>query len=221
MSLFRRRLMLSTANNSKYVQDRIILFSDAEWGLDGTTLKNLVGDNYDLTITGSLPYAVKGLTFNAAKTNYINVPAFSELANAEELTFEMAMNLTDIQTTQRILYLPNFFEFFVRTGKINTDLYFDGKRENLTGNANTGFITFAAVFKANEYQKLFINGLEVASTSAVSPSSVPASGSIGQGKGVYPIADGSKFYSMRVYNRALTDDELARNYEIDKQRFGF
>ena len=130
----------------------------------------------------------------------------------------MAMSLTNIQGTQRLLYLKDFFEFFVRKGKINSDLHFDGEpRENLQGDANTGFITFAAVFKANSYQRLFINGVQVASTSAVSPSSVPASGTIG-GNG-YAISGGSKFYSMRVYNRALTNEEIMQNYEIDQARF--
>ena len=202
-----------------YVHDRMISFADAEGGLDGSTLKNLVGKNYDMTITGSLPYADKGLTFNGNTDNHINVPAFSELANTAEVTFEMAVNLTDIETTQRLLFLKDFFEFFVRSGKINSDLHLDGEpRENLQGNANTGFITFAAVFKANSYQRLFINGVQVASTSAVNPSSVPASGTIG-GNG-YAISGGSKFYSMRVYKRALTAEELAQNYEIDQSRFG-
>ena len=201
-----------------YVHDRIVSFTDAEFGLDGSTLKNLAGVNYDMTITGSLPYADKGLTFNGTTDNHINVPEFTELANTAEVTFEMVMNLTDIQNTQRILYLQNFFEFFVRKGKINSDLHLDGEpRENLQGNANTGFITFAAVFKANSYQRLFINGAKVASTSAVSPSSVPASGTIGGNS--HPIADGSKFYSMRVYKRALTNEEIMRNFEIDQARF--
>ena len=201
-----------------YVHDRMISLADAEYGLDGSTLKNLAGDNYDMTITGSLPYADKGLTFNGNTDNHINVPEFTELANTAELTCEMAMNLTNIQGTQRLLYLKDFFEFFVRSGKINSDLHLDGEpRENLQGNANTGFITFAAVFKANSYQRLFINGVKVASTSAVSPSSVPASGTIG-GNG-YAISGGSKFYSMRVYNRALTNEEIMQNYEIDQSRF--
>lgn len=204
-----------------YVHDKMISFTDAEWGLDGTTLKNLIGNaSYDMTITGSLPYTDKGLTFNGTLNNYINVPEFAELANTAELTFEMAMNLTNTQGVQRLLYIKDFFEFFVRRGKINADLHFDGEpRENLQGTVNTGFITFAAVFKANEYQRLFINGVQVASTSAVSPSSVPAAGTIGQGSNHHPIADGSKFYSMRVYKRALTNEEIARNYEIDQARF--
>ena len=203
-----------------YVHDRIISFADADWGLDGSTLKNLVGNDYDMTITGSLPYADKGLTFNGNTDNHINVPAFSELANTEEFTCEMAVNLTNIQATQRILYLKNFFEFFVRNGKINSDLHFDGEpRENLQGTANTRFITFAAVFKANSYQRLFINGMKVATTSALSPSSVPASGTIGGGSG-YAFTGGSKFYNMRVYKRALTNEEIMQNYEIDQARFG-
>ena len=202
-----------------YVHDGMISFTDAEWGLDGSTLKNLAGDNYDMTITGSLPYADKGLTFNGTTDNHINVPEFTELANTAEVTFEMAMNLTNIQDTQRLLFLKDFFEFFARKGKINSDLHLDGEpRENLQGNANTGFITFAAVFKANSYQRLFINGVQVASTSAVSPSSVPIAGTIG-GNG-YAIANGSKFYNMRVYKRALTAEELMQNYEIDQARFG-
>ena len=201
-----------------YAHDGMISFADAECGLDGSTLKNLAGKNYDMTITGSLPYADKGLTFNGNTDNHINVPEFTELANTAEVTFEMAMNLTNIGNTQRLLYLKDFFEFFVRKGKINADLHFDGEpRENLQGTVNTGFITFAAVFKANEYQRLFINGVQVASTSAVNPSSVPASGTIG-GTG-YAISGGSKFYSMRVYNRALTNEEIMQNYEIDQSRF--
>ena len=222
MMLRRRNLMAQKTGYSldSYVHDRIVSFADAEWGLDGSTLKNLVGDDYGMTIIGSLPYADKGLIFNGTADNYIQVPEFTELANTSEFTCEMAMNLTNIQSTQRLLYLRNFFEFFVRKGKINTDLHFDGlPRENLQGTANTGFITFAAVFKANSYQRLFINGVKVANTSAVSPSSVPASGTIGAGSG-YPVADGSKFYNMRVHKRALTEEELAQNYEVDRARFG-
>lgn len=222
MMLRRRNLMVQKTGYSldSYVHDRIVSFADAEWGLNGSILKNLVGDDYDMTITGSLPYADKGLTFNGTSKNYIKVPAFSELANTEEFTCEMAVNLTNIQATQRILFLKNFFEFFVRNGKINTDLLFDGEpRENLQGTANTGFITFAAVFKANSYQRLFINGVKVANTSAVSPSSVPTSGTIGAGSG-HSVANGSKFYNMRVHKRALTDEELAQNYEVDRARFG-
>ena len=203
-----------------YVHDGMISFADAERGLDGSILKNLVGDDYDMTITGSLPYADKGLTFNGNTDNHINVPEFTSLANTEEFTCEMAVNLTNIQATQRILYLKNFFEFFIRSGKLNSDLHFDGEpRENLQGTANIGFITFAAVFKANSYQRLFINGAKVATTSAGSPSSVPASGTIGGGSG-HAFTGGSKFYNIRVYKRALTDKEIARNYEIDKVRFG-
>ena len=28
------------------------------------------------------------------------------------------------------------------------------------------------------------------------------------------------FYSFRIYNRVLTDEEVVHNYEIDKVRFG-
>ena len=196
----------------------MISFADAEFGLDGSTLKNLVGKNYDMTITGSLPYADKGLTFNGTAGNYINVPEFTDLANTAELTFEITMNLTNIQSTQRVLFLEHFFEFYIRNGKLNSDLYFDGTpQEKLVGDVNTGFTTFALVFKANSYQRLFINGVQVESISASSPSSVPSSGMISHNK--YPLANGSKFYNMRVYKRALTNEEIAQNFEIDKARF--
>ena len=27
-------------------------------------------------------------------------------------------------------------------------------------------------------------------------------------------------YSVRIYNRALTDEEISQNYNVDKERFG-
>ena len=75
------------------------------------------------------------------------------------------------------------------------------------------------MFKANEYQKLFINGVEVESTSAGDASSTPAAGTIGQGNGGHPMADGSKFYNLRVYKRALTDEEIKQNYQTDAARY--
>ena len=61
--------------------------------------------------------------------------------------------------------------------------------------------------------------MKVATTSALSPSSVPSSGTIGGGSG-YAFTGGSKFYNIRVYKRALTDEEIAQNFEIDQARFG-
>lgn len=34
------------------------------------------------------------------------------------------------------------------------------------------------------------------------------------------IGGGTKFYCVRFYNRPLTDEEIAHNYAIDKERFG-
>lgn len=199
----------------------MVLLADAEVGFEGSTLKNLAGNSaYNLTINGSLLNEDKGLTFNGVEDNYISVPALTSLANTGEFTCEMVVNLTDIQETQRILFLPQFFEFYARNGYFWTDFLLDvNNRTILKGSANTGFVTLTSVFKANQYQKFYINGVEVASKSAGEPSSTPAAGTIGQGNGGHPMADGSKFYNLRVYKRALTDEEIKQNYQTDAARY--
>ena len=204
-----------------YVHNNLILWADSEYGLNGNIIKNLVDSTkYDLTINGNLPYSNKGLTFNGNVNNYITVPAFDELANTNEFTCEMAIYATNINTTQRILFIYNFFEFFIRYNKAWTDMHFDGlPREQFTGDINRGFNTFTSVYKANEYNKFYVNGIQVASKTAVNPDSTPTIGSIGQGQNKYPAANGTKFYTMRVYNRALSSDEILINRNIDVKRF--
>lgn len=41
-----------------------------------------------------------------------------------------------------------------------------------------------------------------------------------EGSSTYSKWLNGKVYSVRIYNRALTDEEVAHNYEIDKERFG-
>lgn len=37
----------------------------------------------------------------------------------------------------------------------------------------------------------------------------------------YHAGSGNKYYAIRIYNRALTEEEIAHNYEVDRIRFNF
>lgn len=188
---------------------------------DGVTeLFDLSKNGYNATISGTLTYN-DGYVFDGNAANYLTVPATTELNSSEELTYEITFTATDVASTQRLLYSSGWFEIYLRSG-INVDLNFDGTpKEQLTKSPiSTGFNTVSVVFKENEYQKVFVNGVEVYTTTASTNKMNCPIITIGQGGGSYPMASGSKVHAMRAYNRALTADEILENYNLDKGRWG-
>lgn len=188
---------------------------------DGVTeLFDLSNNGYNATITGTLAYD-DGYVFDGNAANYLTVPATSELDSAEELTYEMIWDLANISGTQRLLFSSGL-QMYINGGSFKCDLNFDGTpKEQPSVTATTGLVSLAVVFKANEYQKLFANGVEVATFDAVANTANAPTFYIGQGGGSYPVASGNKFLAMRAYNRALTSDEILENYNLDKGRWDF
>lgn len=231
--LLRRRLLL---DNNKidlgYVSNGLVCFYDAEFNsLDGhkadtTTIQNLISpDTYDLTCNGGLENLYdsdkKGFVFPGTASVNITIPRFASLDNVKECTYEIVLRATDITNTQRILYLPNNMELFYRKG-LNYGLRFDGTVGNyIYSNAPTNVLsTMAGTFKSSDSKKCYLNGVLRNTTAAKAASQTTVTGSIGSGKNIYPLANGSVFYNFRVYNRQLSDNELLQNYNIDKERFG-
>lgn len=187
---------------------------------DGVTeLFDLSKNGYNATITGTLTYN-DGYVFDGNAANYLTLPATPELNSAEELTYEMVWDLANISGTQRLLF-SNGLQMYINGGSFKCDLNFDGTpKEQPMITAQTGLVSLVITFKANEYQKLFMNGVEIASFDAgTNVASAPVF-YIGQGGGSYPAASGNKFLTMRAYSRALTADEILENYNLDKGRWG-
>lgn len=187
---------------------------------DGVTeLFDLSKNGHNTTITGTLTYD-DGYVFDRNAANYLTVPATPKLDNAEELTYEMVWNLEDISGTQRLLFSSGL-QMYINGGSFKCDLNFDGTpKEQPMITAQTGLVSLVVTFKANDYQKLFMNGVEVASFDAATNVASAPVFYIGQGGGSYPVASGNKFLAFRAYNRALTADEILENYNLDKGRWG-
>lgn len=215
-----------------YNNDGLMVWTDAEYNTLGghvensTILENLAGAYYDYNIDGTLAYDNKSLVFNGNAKNYIVVPAMNTFDNTKEITFEMTMKFADLtyngkSYSQRLLYTYPQFEFFARERKIYYDIRMDGDYKQFQSStiALNEIVTMAATFKSGEFKKVYLNGVEQGSASATTVNQIFSSGSIGQGKGVYFTRSGNRFYSMRIYNRALSADELLSNYNLDVERF--
>lgn len=215
-----------------YVQNGLVCFYDAEFNsLDGhkadtTTIQNLINPGtYDLTCNGGLENLYdsdkKGFVFPGTASANITVPRFASLDNVEECTYEVVLRATNTTNVQRILYLPSNKEFFYRNG-LNYGVFFDGRAGSYNySEAPTNVLsTMAGTFKAQESKKFYLNGVLLGTQEANAASQTAQPGSIGSGKGIYPLANGSVFYNFRVYNRQLSDNELLQNHNLDKQRFG-
>ena len=219
----RRNLM---AQKSGYSLESAVLWLDCIWNAgkgvhddSAKTIVDLTGNGNDASIIGTLKYD-DGYVFNGKASNYINVPPTAALDSATELTYEFCFYAPDVTTTQRFLYTINWFEIFMRSG-FNVDFLFEGSRIQLeTYPISTGLNTAAVLFKDSDYKKVFLNAVEIYTKSASAKTATCQNIFIGQGRGAYPVKSGSKFFSLRAYDRVLTNKELQHNYEIDKQRFG-
>lgn len=184
-----------------------------------TELFDLSKNGHNTTITGTLAYN-DGYMFDGNAANYLTVPATPELDNAEELTYEMVWDLANISGTQRLLFSSGL-QMYINNSSFKCDLNFDGTpKEQPMIKAQTGLVSLAITFKANNYQKLFMNGVEVVSFDAGTNVASAPIFTVGQGGGSYPAASGNKFLAMRAYNRALTAEEIASNYQLDAGRWG-
>ena len=92
---------------------------------------------------------------------------------------------------------------------------------NVTINPSTWYY-LSGVFSASNYLKIFLNGFEVASTTA----SVPASQFTENGLSLKIGARGDAYYftgnisQFSMYHRALSSTEILQNYNSTKTRFG-
>lgn len=209
---------------AKYASDKVLWLDSEHNTLSGhsdgaSKIMDLTGNGYNAVITGVLPYN-EGYTFGGSAENYITVPKTALLDKADELTYETVWHFVDVSGTQRLLFSSGL-QTYIAGGQFRCDLNFDGApKEQPIAAAVAGRISFAVVFKANDFQKLFINGVEIQSfTAGVNSVNAPEF-YIGQGSGQYPTKSGNKFLAMRAYNRALTAEELMGNYNLDAERWG-
>lgn len=187
-------------------------------GDEATTLTDLSGNGNNGTIGGALTYADKGYVFDGNAANYISMNKLDKLATSTGLTFELCVDIADLSATQRILYSALFYENFIQSSNLNIEERFSGERKRTTKTITTGQNTIAITLNGMDVD-VYINGENVESYTLTTLSKSPADILIGQGVNTYPFSANSKFYSLRIYDRALTQAEIAQNHQNDVNRF--
>lgn len=226
-----------------YVQDGLIAMWDgienAGWGVhdpNATTWKDLVG-SYDGTVGANVVVMDNCMSFNGTKgeANAVNVGTVT-FGSPQFVTFEAVFikdhdaevsvsneavfGQTEVNTSMVTMFVKS--RLYVQYRKLGTSerLYINygsapfGMREMMS----------ASFRYASDKIQLFKDGVVVANqpndSTPIDMSSTSYNFYIGgdaYNPEEYTLL--GRVFNLRIYNRALTADEIAANYAIDKERF--
>lgn len=213
---------------SAYVQKGLMVHYDGinntGSGHDGstTTWTNLASDTYHATIHGAT-WQNDSLSFDG-----LDDWATIDILNYPYVTIEAVVSHGN---TSKTMVVNNFegagcgFTSDLKSG-YNCFLYHCGGYQNLP--SDTPYITnkiysLSGSFNGNQ-GILYENGRKFVKSNTGSIASSSSPYTLAANAYTFTSTDGvynERIYSVRIYNRALTDDEVLQNYEIDKQRFSF
>lgn len=215
-----------------YVTDGLIAMWDAEWNVGGgkhsanaTELKDLVG-SHNLIIGNNIAITDKALVRNAVATGFIGCSSVgtslsSMITSLEVGQVDVSQNI-QIDTALYVWSNP-LIEIARGSGTNRDGVYFDTSWNRFLSRGRFGNAAYANIFDypynttsiswdyPNSQTRYFRNGQLIRT---IAPEAVD-----------YPLTPTlftvvNELYSIRIYNRALTADEIAHNYAIDQQRFG-
>lgn len=226
--------LTDTAGNSTTVQKWIYVENGLTCYLDGenntetghdstaTIWKDLSGNGNDATIYGAT-WENNNLNFNGTD-NYVMITEM----NYENITLETTATITN--ENQKSSYIGNHetggYCIQCIEGKPRFSVYIDDSYRSIIGNSEyVDKVYYNAGTYDNKTIKLYQNqykfeyeykgniGQTLNNTSMV----IGANPYGNETEGEYFKG---KVYIVRIYNRALTDEEIKINYEIDQYRFG-
>lgn len=214
----------------QYIQDGLIAMWDgvenAKWGkhdANATEWKDLIGGN-DLQMDAYVGVTDNAMTNDVTRTS----PAFLKtldaqlstvLLNADAFTIEIAEDATS--SVQYYIWSSPLVKLDNRGTQESSALLLQqvynrviGREMFIDVNVTPFFNrhTFAVMInKPLNQSQYFMNGAFKNSATVGAYTNAPA---------VCTFGITNTMHSIRVYNRALTDEEIAHNYAIDKERFG-
>ena len=216
-----------------YIQDGLVAMWDgienAGWGVhdqNATTWKDLSGNGHALLLSGTALFGADHAELDGSGFFYKSTdisPFFAKTgltAQVVSTKIDAGNNegLYSIGLNTRFLWIWNSFQQgggemsfskFVYSHNVGSTF------PNIARDAKTSF----TITHANGVANTFVNKT-ADRTVSVSPLSVSGTDRIAIGKiQNYQNFEGN-IYCVRHYSRALTDEEIAHNYEIDKARFG-
>ena len=215
-----------------YVQDGLVAMWDgienAGLGVhdpNATTWKDLSGNGHDLLLNGTASFGADHAELDKRGFFY-KITDISPFFAKTELTAQVVSTkignednrgLYSIGENKRLLWIWNSFQQGDKTMTFSKFVYsynVGTTYPNIARDAKTSF----TITHANGVANTFVNKT-ADSTVSVSPLSVSGTDRITIGKiGNFGNFNGN-IYCVRHYSRALTAEEIAHNYAIDKARF--
>ena len=200
-----------------YVQDGLVLLLDGIQNIRGghststNVWEDLSGNNYDVTM--------ENITINENNMYFSGDTSIMYSSNnIDAVSVEMVLELEESpQGEQYIASFGSLYKILAWSPNVKGFSLGHGKKRYLVENLykkNSISVQYSPDAMYLNSKKLE-NSVVSTSWSAVPkyPFMISAYSS-----GYYKLK--GKIYSIRVYNRALTQDEINHNYEMDKKRFG-
>ena len=216
-----------------YVQDGLVAMWDgienAGWGVhdsNATTWKDLSGNGHDLLLSGTVSVGADHAELDGSGFFYESTdisPFFAKTGLTAQVVSTKIGNednrgLYSIGENTRYLWIWNSFQQGDRMMMFSKFVYsynLGSTYPNIARDAKTSF----TITHANGVANTFVNKT-ADRTLSVSPLSVSGTDRIAIGKIERFGNFKGNIYCVRHYSRALTDEEIAANYAIDKARFG-
>ena len=225
----RKQTLYAELKNSNYVQDSIALYCEATNNIGGVhsnttkTWRNLRGNNGGILINMNTDeggsWGTNYLSFSG-ENDYVSIPHSSAIAPSS-FTIELVLNREEILNSKKSTILSKWVGYKIELNTDNTISF--GINDNDSYCTSTKAITLGedcniAVTYENKTQKIYINSELVGQKAITSDYSYSAVNlTIGTYDTDYPFK--GKIYAIRMYNRCLSEEEILRNYNVDKQKY--
>ncbi|MCL2341832.1 MAG: LamG domain-containing protein [Firmicutes bacterium] len=140
---------------------------------------------------------------------------------ANEITMEVLVKKT-YDSNQIIIAKNHTNSYYLNTSGNSAIVYFNNVTYTVTGLFPQNTLALQTTTLKSGIAKIYMNGIISAQNSGYT---LPANtGNLYMGKSQTVVETNSpirsEVYAIRLYNRALSDEEIAQNYKIDKIRYG-
>lgn len=219
-----------------YIQKGLITYLDAinntgEGHSNETTIwKDLSGNSNDATLYNNPTWSNSSIIFDGI-TNYARMENTANATYNEGITYEIrlkVLSLTGLNANNRLNIFGNWGTFgygiyYTNQYKVGTNIYFNSAWSFYNTNTvvNLNDTATLAVTYDNHNVTTYINGNQITQTSVQNNDTIHASEnplSIGRHPALENYSN-IEVQNVLIYNRALSDLEIKRNYEADLARY--
>lgn len=224
---------------NSYVKDGLIVYLD---GMNNTgnghsndtnIWKDLSGRGNDATLYNNPTWSNNSLTFDG-QTNYGRLESTANMSFPNGITIETRVKIlapSGRGSATQAEFLGNWDSaggglYYTKSNEFKTNFYITNGYKEITTQSivNLNEIYTITLTYDNNTQSYYVNGILAASESyntnvAFKPSSVPIAIGGNPSDGGVSIYANVEFQNVLIYDRALTETEILRNYQTDISRY--